>query len=106
MNAMVSARVPVEIKRQGDLKLKEIGSSATELVNAAYLYVLKHGRLPLDEPQGVAGEAQVKTLSGADAERFLNEWGKRGVLEAAGYDGQNFKELLDDARGEYYARFA
>lgn len=34
MDAMVSARVPAETKKQGDNVLKEIGSSATELVNA------------------------------------------------------------------------
>jgi hypothetical protein len=28
------------------------------------------------------------------------------VLEASGYTGDNFKDVLDQARGDYYARFA
>ena len=106
MNAMVSARVPVEIKRQGDCKLKELGSSATELVNAAYLYVIKHGALPGVQMPVVQDKPQVKTLSGDAAKAFKAQWDKRSVLEAKEYDGHNFKDLLDEARGDYYARFA
>ena len=36
MDAMVTARVPVEIKEQVTALLKENGSSPTELVNSAY----------------------------------------------------------------------
>ncbi|MEC4183791.1 hypothetical protein VJ918_03110 [Adlercreutzia sp. R21] len=46
MHAMVTARVPVEIRDQVNAQLREMGSSATELVNAAYDYVLKTGELP------------------------------------------------------------
>ena len=106
MDAMVSARVPVEIKKRGDQKLKEIGSSVTELVNSAYDYLLEHGRLPKEESRKVAGAPQVKTLSGAEALSFQEQWNKRAVLTASSYDGHNYKELLDQAREEYYARFA
>ena len=109
MNAMVSARVPVEIKRQGDAKLREMGSSVTELVNAAYGYVIKHGALPgQSEPDklATAGERQVKTLAGSDAQAFSNLWRARAVLDAQGYDGTNFKELLGEAREGRYARLA
>ena len=40
MHAMVTARVPLEIRDQVNAKLRSIGSSPTELVNAAYDYVL------------------------------------------------------------------
>ena len=36
MHAMVTARVPLEIRDQVNAKLRSIGSSPTELVNAAY----------------------------------------------------------------------
>ena len=39
-DAIVTARVPVEIKRQGNAVLKKIGSTPTELVNDAYRDVL------------------------------------------------------------------
>ena len=46
MHAMVTARVPLEIRDQVNPQLRDIGSSPTELVNAAYDYVLKTGELP------------------------------------------------------------
>ena len=48
MDAMVTARVPVEVKERVGSILREMGSSPTELVNAAYDYVLKYGKLPRD----------------------------------------------------------
>lgn len=46
MHAMVTARVPQEIRDQVNAQLRAIGSSPTELVNAAYDFVLKTGKLP------------------------------------------------------------
>ena len=106
MDAMVSARVPVEIKKRGDSKLREIGSSATELVNAAYDYVIKCGKLPGVEERRGGGELQMKVLSGEEARSFMSAWNKQGVIEARGYDSSNFKDALDQARDDYHARFA
>jgi len=106
MDAMISARVPVEIKKRGDKALKEIGSTATELVNAAYRYVIEHGELPGAKPDIRHDQLQTKTLSGDAAQAFKDRWRARSVLEARGYDGTNFKELLDEAKEEYFARFA
>lgn len=55
MNTMVAARVPLEIKEQGDPILKKLGSNPTELINKAYAYVLKNGSLPGED------DAQRKT---------------------------------------------
>jgi len=106
MDTMVSARVPVEIKKQGDAQLKIIGSSVTELVNSAYGYLLEHGTLPKASASELSEGPQSKVLSGDAARAFKERWGERCVLDAPGYDGANFKELLDDARSERYARFA
>ena len=106
MNAMVTARVPVEIKKQGDRKLKEIGSSATELVNAAYKYVLEHGHLPGETTVASEPTPQVKTLSGEMLRSYREKWSEMAVLDSPSYDGSNFKELLDRARDDRYARFA
>ena len=46
MDAMVTARVPVEVKERVSAKLREAGSSPTELVNAAFEYYLHCGELP------------------------------------------------------------
>ena len=106
MDAMVSARVPVEIKKRGDSKLKELGANATELVNAAYRYVIDNGELPGAKAKESPDQPQTKTLSGKEAEAFKATWDARAVLEARDYDGMNFKELLNAAREDRYARFA
>ena len=46
MDAIVTARVPIEIKEQGNAILREIGSSPTKLINAAYNYLLATHALP------------------------------------------------------------
>lgn len=46
MDSMVTARVPREIHRQGNRVLERIGATPTQLVNEAYEYVIKHGKLP------------------------------------------------------------
>ena len=64
MHAMVTARVPVEIRDQVNAQLRDIGSSPTELVNAAYDYVLKTG----EQPDVNRGDAPLRiTLTDAQA---------------------------------------
>ena len=106
MDAMVSARVPVEVKKQGDEKLKEIGSSITELVNSAYDYLLEHGTLPKATRSEDKSEPRIKTLSGDQARQFKATWANRSILEAHVGNAADFKKTLNEARDEYYARFA
>lgn len=51
MDAMVTARVPAEVKEQVNALLREDGSSPTELVNSAYDYYLRHRRLPQERSE-------------------------------------------------------
>lgn len=109
MDSMVSARVPVEVKKQGDAILKRMGFSVTALINAAYSYLIANKELPgssspLPTTQK-SGETR-KTLKGKEASTFCETWSRRAVLDAPEYDGTNFKELLDEARGDRFARFA
>lgn len=99
MDATVSARVPVEVKKQGDAILKEIGSSATELVNAAYDYVLKNKALPHAQTPPPA-TMQRKVLRGKQLEQFKAFWSAHTAPEIPEYDGTNFKELLGRLREE------
>lgn len=106
MDAMVTARVPVEIKKQVDRKLHEIGSSATALINAAYQYVLDHGELPGQKPASKPEEPLMKVLSGDDALEFNEHWNSMKVIDTQGYDGTNFKELLNKSREERHENLA
>lgn len=99
MDAMVTARVPVEIKKQGDVILKEIGSSATELVNAAYDYLLKNKALPKAQAPTPAKVTR-KVLRGKELDEFKAFWSKCKVPAIEGYDGTNFKEMLGKLREE------
>ncbi|MDO4183023.1 MAG: hypothetical protein Q4E12_05400 [Coriobacteriia bacterium] len=46
MSTMITARIPDEVVSQGRLKLQELGASTTDLVRAAYDYLIAEGKLP------------------------------------------------------------
>lgn len=107
MNSTVTARVPTEIKQQVDRRLKDLGHTTTDLINAAYEYVLRENALPrASQVPAQPKETVVKTLSGDDARNFVRRWKGRAVLKATDYDGTNFQEILDQAREDRHARFA
>ena len=86
MHAMVTARVPVEIRDQVNAQLRSIGSSPTELVNAAYDYVLRTGQLPDPQPSEqplriTLTDAQVNELRTRSVPATF--WGPEGPALAA-----------------------
>lgn len=103
-DSIVTARVPVEIKRQGNAVLKKIGSTPTELVNAAYQYVLKREELPVEarllEPHVIKlTDEQKKTL---------RERGERATcaVPESFWQGKSYKDLLEEAMREKYEALA
>ena len=48
VDSIVTARVPTEIKKQGNAVLEKIGATPTELINSAYEYAISHGSLPTE----------------------------------------------------------
>ena len=99
-DAIVTARVPAEIKKQGNAVLREIGSTPTELVNAAYEYVLKEGALPVHNPPL---EPRVIRLTDAQ-KRKLRERSEKMTyaVPESFWQGKSYKELLEDAIKEKY----
>lgn len=109
MNAIVTARVPVEVKNQVSQILADLGSSPTELINSAYDYVLAHGKLPTDDTTNRAIEAhrnERRTLSAAQKAKLMADLGSMQLGPVDGYDGSNYKDLLNAARDERYAPLA
>jgi antitoxin component of RelBE/YafQ-DinJ toxin-antitoxin module len=106
MDAIVAARVPVEIKEQGNNVLASIGATPTELINTAYRYVLRYGRLPLEETEAPSG-ARVLL-----AERHERLDGQLRRLRVSDYDysagdTRTFKQALEEKRkAEYRATSA
>lgn len=63
MDAIVTARVPSGIKDQGRTVLEEIGATPTDLINAAYRYVLSERKLPQAENAKTQLASGTKMLS-------------------------------------------
>lgn len=103
MDTTVSARIPVAVKERGGAILKEIGATPTELINAAYQYLLANHELPgakeaHDLPRNVH-----RTLSKEQKERvreFLDS-----VYLGPWPEDKTYDELLAEARDERFASY-
>ena len=102
MDAMVTARVPVEVKRQGDEVLRGMGASVTKLVNAAYRYVIETGRLPEVEPSGAASAAE--GLSSSQQAEILSffERSSTPAPDAFWQGLTSYDDLLSEGRAADY----
>ena len=105
--AVVTARVPIEIKEQGNAVLKGIGATPTELVNSAYMYVLKHRELPDAQPfpADLAGKKRVLTADQKDVIRNRMRTTTFAV-PASYWQGKTDDQLLEEALREKYEAFA
>jgi len=104
VDAIVTARVPVAVKEQVGSILRDIGSTPSQLVNAAYEYVLAEHKLPRtsDGLEDVASAS--RRLSAEQQQRIA------AALEAMyvgpSRDERPFADQLREARDERYASFA
>jgi antitoxin component of RelBE/YafQ-DinJ toxin-antitoxin module len=100
MDPVVTARVPADVRARGNEILQEIGSNATELVNAAYAYVIREKRLPKPEPIMEGG----KRVLLPQHERQLREFVQAvKVPIPESWADAPFNQLLDEAMEERYA---
>lgn len=104
MDAMVTARVPVEVKRQGDEVLRKMGSSATRLVNAAYAYVIATGHLPEAKSVETEGDAGLSDSQRAEILAFF-ERSSSPAPEAFWEGFTSYDELLTVGRAADYEAF-
>jgi len=65
-DSIVTARVPREIRELGDAVLKRMNSTVTELVNSAFEYVIKTGKLPGSQDQFNPDERIIRRFSSQD----------------------------------------
>lgn len=68
MSTMVSARIPSEVYAQGIKKLKDMNSCVTDLVRAAFDYVIATGKLPTEDAAMV--RPGMRSFSKEQASRF------------------------------------
>jgi len=95
MDAMVSARVPVETRNQVNTILGRMGTTPTQLINAAYEYVLSTGHLPAAEPAPAAGKRTLSTEQIADLRESFRQTTCK--VPASYFASQTDDELLEEA---------
>lgn len=104
MDAIVTARVPVEIKDQVTRILKEIGSSPTELINETYSYVLQERRIPRAASSPTQLQGRHRALS-PEQESDVRD-ALRIVCRPVDFEGKTADEAIAEARSERYAHLA
>jgi len=103
MDVVVTARVPSELRNQGNKVLVELGATQTQLINAAYTYLIKERKLPIV----AAATSKTRTLSASDAEELRSDFQKMTfALPKDPLQGRSYKEVREDLWGERNARFA
>ncbi len=106
MNTMVAARVPIEIKEQGDSILKSLGSNPTDLINKAYAYVLKNGCLP-GEDDALGKKANIRrSVSLGMIQNMRSVYEGMSLPLADAWGEKTFKEIRDELEDDRYARLA
>lgn len=95
-DAIVTARVPMEIKRQGNAVLEKIGSTPTELINSAYEYAISHGSLPTEGELVCPGPRKLTP----GQKNKLKERGRRMLIKPGGdvLNGRSLKDVLSEMR--------
>ena len=109
MDSIVTARVPVEVKNQVSDVLESLGSNTTQLINAAFEYVLMTGKLP-DAHESASLESSAKgssrQLSEKDKEELASLFGKISVPAPASFWNElgdsTYKEAISEWRSSDY----
>ena len=106
-DVIVTARVPLEIRNQAVAVLESIGSTPTELINAAFEYVIFTGELP---PVTPSLEEMSHTTRRATPEQMakINERIERTTFAVPDsfWAGKTDEELLGEALEEKYGPLA
>ena len=108
MDAMVTARVPLEIKEQGNAVLKSIGATATDLINAAFAYVIKNKELPQAKANDDvdSADSSARELSQTQRAELRDILKSMSVPVPDSIKGKSFDELRDGMWEDRNARFA
>lgn len=105
MDSIVTARIPAGIKEQGKDILQKIGATPTDLVNAAYRYVLQEGKLPQVDSKPFTQGDKPRKLSATQKKKLKQRLAHTTFsVPASFWDGSTDQELLEQALGEKYAR--
>ena len=102
-STLVSARIPTAKKEASAGILRQIGATATDLINSAYDYLLESGELPhvgKDAPQRRDFDAFVA------ASTLAVDWGDAADGTAGIADAGDYKRMIADWRRAEYESLA
>lgn len=104
MDAIITARVPVEVKEQVNEILKEIGATQTQLVNAAYDYVLSQRELPIVRPP----LRRASRMLTAEQKRDLRERVESMTFAVPEdfWAGRSYKDIIAEGKAADYEALA
>ena len=102
MSHVVTARVPAGIRERGVDVLREIGSNTSELINAAFAYVIQTHELPVS-PRNHANDGQATILDEVQRAHLQQVMGTMKVPTPAGWNDVSFEDLFDQAMEYRYA---
>lgn len=101
-DVIVTARVPLEIRNQAVAVLESIGSTPTELINAAFEYVIVAEELPQVGHSFDEVAARRKELTVEQKREMRDRLAELTPKAPAFWEGQSFDELRAKALGERY----
>lgn len=104
MDAIVSARIPIALKERGNDVLREIGATPTQLINAAYEFILSEHELPKTHKHFEGIKGKKRELTPQQHEKI--QQALQTMYVGPTPDGTSFKEQLNNARDEHYADLA
>ena len=102
-DTIVAARVPVEVKEQGNAILAKLGYTQTQLINSAYRFVLEFHQLPFESTAPKPGRRRLEPGRRQELADELEQ------LQVCTYDysldnTRTFKQALESQlRAEYEA---
>lgn len=104
MDAIVTARVPIAIKERGNAVLKDLGATPSQLINAAYEFVLAEKQLPKPHNQFNSVHGNDRTLTPQQREKIRSSL--KAMYIGPVHGDMSFREQLNEARDERYASLA
>jgi antitoxin component of RelBE/YafQ-DinJ toxin-antitoxin module len=97
MDAIVTARVPVGVKEEANAILKQIGATTTDLVRAAFDFLLQERKLPVKQlvkqPAGTKRKLIVRRPTAAQKAKFQAFVARSTMKLPAEFANMDYKEI-------------
>ena len=106
-DVIVTARVPVGIRDEGNAILKTLNATPTDLINAAYRYVIVKGELP-DGPSPLAQLSGTRRAVPPEVAKRAKELIERTSFDIPDsyWQGKSDRDLIEEAVLEKYESLA